>query len=100
MGFPRGSMAKNLPANAGGADSVWVGKIPGEGTHSIILPGKSHGQRSLVDYNLWGHKSVRHDLATSINNKRSHKRVRQDFATIHNNKVKSSPDLKLVFRAC
>ena len=25
-------------------------------THSSILPGESHGQRSLVDYSLWGHK--------------------------------------------
>ena len=23
-------------------------------THSSILPGKSHGQRSLVDYSPWG----------------------------------------------
>ena len=25
-------------------------------THSSILPWKSHGQRSLVDYNPWGHR--------------------------------------------
>ena len=25
-------------------------------THSSILLGKSHGQRSLVGYSLWGHK--------------------------------------------
>ena len=25
-------------------------------THSSILPGKSHGQRSLVGYSPWGHK--------------------------------------------
>ena len=24
--------------------------------HSSILPGKSHGQRSLVGYSPWGHK--------------------------------------------
>ena len=23
----------------------------------VFLPGKSHGQRSLADYNPWGHKS-------------------------------------------
>ena len=28
------------------------------------LPGKSHGERSLVGYRPWGHKRVRHDLAT------------------------------------
>ena len=26
-------------------------------THSSVLPGKSHGQRSLVGYSPWGHKS-------------------------------------------
>ena len=25
-------------------------------THSSILPGESHGQRSLVSYSPWGHK--------------------------------------------
>ena len=24
--------------------------------HSSTLPGKSHGQRSLIGYSLWGHK--------------------------------------------
>ena len=30
----------------------------------VLLPGKSHGQRSLAGYSLWGHKGVRHDLET------------------------------------
>ena len=30
----------------------------------LFLPGKPHGQRSLAGYSLWGHKRVRHDLAT------------------------------------
>ena len=25
-------------------------------THCSILPGESHGKRSLVGYSLWGHK--------------------------------------------
>ena len=29
----------------------------------VFLPGKSHGQRSLVGYSPWGHR-VRNDLAT------------------------------------
>jgi len=29
----------------------------------VFLPGNSHGQRSLVDYCLWGHR-VRHSLIT------------------------------------
>ena len=33
-------------------------------THSSLLAGKSHGQRSLADYSPWGHKRVGHDLAT------------------------------------
>ena len=31
------------------------------------MPGKSHGQRSLVVYSLWGCKRVRHDLVTKQN---------------------------------
>ena len=27
----------------------------------VLLPGKSHGQRSLVDYSPWGCKRVRHN---------------------------------------
>ena len=30
----------------------------------IFLPGKSHGQRSLVGYSPQGRKRIRHDLAT------------------------------------
>ena len=33
-------------------------------TYSSILPGKSHGQRSLVGYSPGGHKRVRYDLVT------------------------------------
>ena len=27
-------------------------------THSVFLPGESHGQRSLVGYSPWGHKEL------------------------------------------
>ena len=30
----------------------------------VFLPGKSHGQRSLAGYSLWGRKGVGHDLET------------------------------------
>ena len=50
-------MVKNLPANAGRHKTLgfdpWVGKTPlekGMATHSSILAGESHGQRSLVGY--------------------------------------------------
>ena len=45
----------------------WVGKIPWRRKWQpapVSLPGKSHGQRSLVGDRPWGHKRVRHNLAT------------------------------------
>ena len=52
-----------LPANAGGVRDPGLipgsGRSPGEGngSPSQFLPGESHGQRSLVGYSPWGHKS-------------------------------------------
>ena len=80
-------MVKNLPANAGDSGSIPLCKfcvcvhicvfirmllIVGRedslekemATHSSILAWKSHGQRSQVGYSPWGHKRVKHDLAT------------------------------------
>ena len=56
MGFPGGSVVKNLPANAGDAGSNpesgrLPGELPGEGNGNPLqyaCLGKSHGQRSLV----------------------------------------------------
>ena len=50
-------MVKNPPANARDLRDVGsipgLGRIPGEGSgNPIFLPGKSHGQRSLVGYDL------------------------------------------------
>ena len=61
---PGGSVAKDPPTNEGDA-----GSIPGSGKISwrrkwpptpVFLPGKSHGQGSLVGYSLWGRKRVGH----------------------------------------
>ena len=60
MGFPDDMVVKNSPAHAG--DIRDLGSIPesgrfpggGDGNHSGILAGKSHGQRSPEDYSLWG----------------------------------------------
>jgi len=30
-------------------------------THSVFLPGKSYGQRSLVGYSPWDRKRIGHD---------------------------------------
>jgi len=60
MVFPGGSVIKNSPANAEDTSSISGQWQP----TPVFLPGKSHGQRTLVGYNPWGHKRVGHDLAT------------------------------------
>ena len=67
MSFPGGSVVKNLPAKTGDTGLIpGSGRSPGEemATHSSILPGKFHGQRSLVGYLPWAHRELRHNLAT------------------------------------
>ena len=42
----------------------WIGKIPWKKKWQptpVFLPGKCHGQRSLVGCSPWGHKRVRHN---------------------------------------
>ena len=58
---------KNPPAN----QETWVRSLgqkdPLEkeiSTHSSILAGKSHGQRSLACYSPWGCKRVGHNLVS------------------------------------
>ena len=65
-GLPRW-LGDNPPANAEDASSVpGVRRSPGLGNdnYSVFLPGKSHGQRSLVGCSPLDRKRVRHDLAT------------------------------------
>jgi len=54
MGFPGGSIGSKSSCNAGDAGRCeldpWVGRFPGEGHFPVLLPGRSHGQRSLVGY--------------------------------------------------
>ena len=54
-------MVKNLPA----IQETWVRSLGGEdplekgmATHSSILPGEFHGQRSLEGYSPWGLKEL------------------------------------------
>ena len=54
-------MAKNLPA----MQELWVLFLgqedpleKGMATTPVFLPGKSHGQKSLVGYSPWGHKDL------------------------------------------
>ena len=61
MGFPGGSEGKASAYNVGD-----LGSIPGLGrplekemaTTPALLPGKSHGWRSLVSYSPWGSKEL------------------------------------------
>ena len=72
FGLPWWLVVQNLPANAGNESSIpglwrsWGGRkwLP----TSVLLLGKSHGWRSIVEHSLWGHKRVGHDLVININN--------------------------------
>ena len=71
-----GRKAKGFPGGTSGKEPVShcrrlrdLGSIPGLGRSSgegngnppILLPGKSHGWRSLIDYSPWGSQRVRQD---------------------------------------
>ena len=59
MGFPGGSVVKNLPAVQETRFDPRARKIPWRRKWQpipIFLPGKSHGQRSLVGYSPWSWK--------------------------------------------
>ena len=52
MSFPDGTSVKNPKFD------LWVGKIPWRRAWQptpVLLPGESHGQRSLWGYSPWGH---------------------------------------------
>ena len=54
------SVGKESACSAGDPGSIpGLGRSNGEGngTHLVLLPGESHGQRSLAGYSPWGLKS-------------------------------------------
>ena len=59
-GFPRGSNEEQSACNAGDGFNPWVGKLPWGReqlpTPWVLLPGESHGPRSLVGCSAWGCK--------------------------------------------
>ena len=63
MGFPGGTVVKNLLANTRDTSLIpGVGKVPWSRKWQptlVFLPGESHGQRSLVGYSPWSHKDLR-----------------------------------------
>ena len=63
LGFPGGSSGKELTCQCKRRKRCgfhpWVGKIPWRKAWQstlVLLPGRSHGQRSLVGYSPWGLK--------------------------------------------
>ena len=68
-------MVKNTSANVGDMGLIpGLRRSPGEGNGNPLYYScleKSHGQRSLAGYSLWGHKRARHDSATKQQNIRT-----------------------------
>ena len=67
MDFPGGSDGKESASvqEMSVQSLIWEDPLVEEmATHSSILAGKFHAQRSLVGYSPWGHERVGHDLAT------------------------------------
>ena len=61
LGFPGGSVVKNLPAMRRFRFNPWVGKVPWRMKWQptpVVLSGKSPGQRSLVCYSPLGSKEL------------------------------------------
>ena len=55
------SLVKGFPGGSDGKASAWVGKIPWRRkwqSTPALLPGKSHGWRSLIGYSPWGRKEL------------------------------------------
>ena len=58
-GFPGGLDGKEFTCSAGDPGSIpGLERYPEEATHSNILVGEFHGQRSLMGYSPWGHKEL------------------------------------------
>ena len=55
MGFPGGTVVKNLPANPGSGKIPWSRKWQ---PAPVLLPGKFQGQRSLEGYSTRGWKEL------------------------------------------
>ena len=72
QGFPGDSDIKNLPAMPETPVQSLGREDPLEkemATHSVFLPGKSHGPRSLAGYSPRGHKES--DTTSRLNGNRS-----------------------------
>ena len=78
-------MVKNLPAMQETRDKFLSRDDPleeGMATHSIILAGESHGQRSLVGYSPWGRKELDTTEATEHAGTRGYSGVHPQMALV------------------
>ena len=65
MGFPGGSLVKNLPAMQKTPDrSLGQKKVPGEGNGNPLQYSCLGNPLELARLQPWGDKRLRHDLAT------------------------------------
>ena len=67
---------KNLPAMQRPGFDPWVRKIPWRRKRQpapVVLPGRSHGQRSLLGYSLWGLKKSQTGQLNDNNNRHGHR---------------------------
>ena len=81
-GFTGGSVVKNhLPTQDTRVWSLgWKEPLEKEmAIHSRILSGKSHGQRSLVDYSPWSRKEL--DTTYQLNNNNHIKTKRENYTS-------------------
>ena len=82
LGFPDGSVVKNLPAHAGDAGLIpRLGRSTEVGNGKLVpafLPGKSHGQRSLACCRSWGRRIYWARTHFVLGNSISHWRQKDD----------------------
>ena len=71
LGQLRASLVVETVKNPPAMQDTWVRSLgqenpleEGMAPIPVFLPGKSHGQRRLLGYNLWGSKTAGHDLVT------------------------------------
>ena len=60
-------------------------------TSPVFLPGKSHGQSSLVGYSLQGLRRVRHNLATKRQNNIPDERLASKCILVSRSKMTNNP---------
>ena len=63
-------MVENPPANAGDLRSLGQEDPREKGATLVLLPGESHGQRSLTCYSALGHKEL--DMTEQLSIHRAH----------------------------